>query len=112
MERLMTVRKLVSVTFLMLLLTTLSFAQGVASGDLHVTVRDPKGSVVTNATVTAHEQAKGFERSTTVNSEGEYRILALPPGAYTVVIEAPGFAKVEAKDVIITVGGMADLPVA
>src|SRR2546428_9282684 len=111
MERLMTVRKLVSVTFLMLLLTTLSFAQGVASGDLHVTVRDPNGNVVTNATVTAHEQAKGFERSTTVNSEGEYRILALPPGAYTVTVESPGFAKIEISDVAITVGQMASLPI-
>src|SRR5712692_7697610 len=111
MERLMTVRKLVSLTFLMLLLTTFSFAQGVASGDLHVTVRDPKGNVVTNATVTAHEQAKGFERSTTVNSEGEYRILALPPGAYTVTVESPGFAKIEISDVAITVGQMASLPI-
>src|SRR5713226_482487 len=111
MERLMTVRKLVSLTFLMLLLTTFSFAQGVASGDLHVTVKDPKGNVVTNATVTAHEQAKGFERSTTANSEGEYRILALPPGAYTVAVESPGFAKIEISDVAITVGQMASLPI-
>src|SRR2546425_8845889 len=111
MERLMTVRKLVSLTFLLLLLTTFSFAQGVASGDLHVTVRDPNGNVVTNATVTAHEQAKGFERSTTVNSEGEYRSLALPPGAYTVTVESPGFAKIEISDVAITVGQMASLPI-
>jgi hypothetical protein len=107
----MTARKLFLLAF-SLLFTTFSFAQGVASGDLHVTVRDPKGSMVTNATVTAREQAKAFERSTTVNSNGEYRILALPPGTYTVTVESPGFAKVEAKDVIITVGGMADLPVA
>jgi hypothetical protein len=107
----MTMRKLVSQIFLLLLLTTLGFAQGAATGDLHVTVKDQKGNVVTNATVTARDPAKGFERSTTVNTEGEYRVLALPPGKYTVVIEAPGFAKATATDVTITVGQMAELPV-
>jgi len=107
----MTMRKLVSQIFLLLLLTTLGFSQGAATGDLHVTVKDQKGNVVTNATVTARDPAKGFERSTTVNTEGEYRVLALPPGKYTVVIEAPGFGKATATDVTITVGQMAELPV-
>ncbi len=107
----MTVRKLFLLAFF-LLFTTFGFAQGVATGDLHVTVRDPKGSVVTSATVTAHEQAKGFERSTTANTEGEYRILALPPGTYTVTVESQGFAKTEISNVAVTVGQMAELPIA
>jgi hypothetical protein len=107
----MTLRKNVSLVFLILLLPTLTFAQGVASGDLHVTVRDPKGSVVTNATVTARDQARAFERSTTTNTDGEYRILTLAPGKYAVRVEAPGFAKMEATGVTITVGQMAELPV-
>lgn len=105
-------RNLVLVACLLFLVTTLGFAQGSASGDLHVTVKDPKGAAVTNATVTARDQAKGFERSTTVNTDGEYRVLALPPGKYAVSIEAQGFAKVTASDVTITVGQMAELPVA
>jgi hypothetical protein len=107
----MTVRKFFSLAFF-LLLATFGFAQGVASGDLHVTVRDPKGSVVTNATVTARDQAKAFERSTAVNTEGEYRILALPPGTYTVTVESQGFAKTEISNVAVTVGQMAELPIA
>ncbi len=106
----MTMRMLFSLASL-LLLSALGFAQGVATGDLHVTVKDPSGNVVTNATVMARDQAKAFDRSTTVNSEGEYRILALPPGTYSVTIEAPGFGKTEARQVIVTVGGMVDLPV-
>ena len=39
-----------------------SFAQGAATGDLHVSVRDPKENVVTNATVTVRDVAKGLER--------------------------------------------------
>jgi hypothetical protein len=107
----MTMRKLFSLAFALLLVSTLGFAQGVASGDLHVTVKDPKGNLVTNATVTARDQAKAFERSTTLNTDGEYSIAALPPGTYTVTVEAPGFGKAQATAVVVTVGGMVELPV-
>src|SRR5579862_2990187 len=96
---------------LALLCPILAFAQGAATGDLHVTVKDEKGSVVTNATVTAREQNKGFERATTLNNEGEYRLLALPPGLYMVTVAAPGFGKYETSDQQVTVGQMRDLPV-
>ena len=108
----MTMRKLFLLVSLLPLLATLAQAQGASTGDLHVTVQDAKGAAVTNATVTVQDQAKAFSRSTTLNSNGEYRILSLPPGTYVVVVEASGFAKLTAKDVSVTVGQMADLPVA
>jgi len=108
----MTMRKLVSLIALMLALTTFGFAQSAATGDLHITVKDPKGSVVTNATVMVRDQAKGLERSGTGNDQGEYRILLLPPGTYQVTVEAAGFAKSTVENVPITVGQVADLPIA
>jgi hypothetical protein len=59
----MTMRKLVSLIVLMLALSTFGFAQGAATGDLHVTVKDPKGSVVTGAMVTVRDPAKALERA-------------------------------------------------
>jgi len=103
--------KIVAALTLALIWTCSAFGQGSASGDLHVTVRDPKGAVVTNALVTAREQAKAFERSTNQSTEGEYRLLSLPPGVYTVTVDAAGFAKAEAKNVTVTVGQMKDLPI-
>ena len=103
--------KVFFIAFAIVVLTTFEFAQGAATGDLHVTVRDQKGGAVTNATVTAREQAKGFERSTTENVDGEYPLLALPPGKYTVSVSAPGFADVDAKNQDVTVGQMRDLPI-
>jgi hypothetical protein len=94
-----------------LLLNFFALAQGAATGDLRVTVKDPKGSLVTNATVTARDQEKATERTTNVNNDGVYRLLQLPPGTYTVIIESPGFAKTETPDITITVGGVADLPI-
>jgi len=107
----MTVRKLVSVAFQLVLLTTLGFAQGAATGDLLITVRDPKGGVVTNATVTARDESKGLERATSDNSDGQYRILLLPPAQYQVTVEASGFTRTTVQSVAITVGQMAELPV-
>ncbi|MBZ5652592.1 MAG: TonB-dependent receptor [Acidobacteriia bacterium] len=107
----MVVRKLVSVACLVVMLATLGFAQGASTGDLHITVRDPKGSLVTNATVTARDETKGLERTTSENTEGQYHILLLPPAQYTVTVEAPGFARATVPNVAITVGQMAELPV-
>src|SRR5882672_7541402 len=97
---------------LFVLVRQLAFAQGVASGDLHVTVRDPKGSMVSSATVTVRDVAKGLERTGTADGQGGYSVRLLPPGVYSVTVEAPGFTKAEANGVNITVGQMAELPVA
>src|SRR5208282_757573 len=94
-----------------LLIRQLTFAQGAATGDLHVSVKDPKGSVVTNATVTVRDVAKGLERAGTSDGQGGYSVQQLAPGTYSVTVEGPGFAKTEAAGVAITVGEMAELPV-
>jgi len=108
----MVVRKLVSVVCLIFMLAALGFAQGASTGDLHITVRDPKGGVVTNAGVTARDETKGLERTTSENADGQYHILLLPPGQYTVTVQAPGFATAEVKNVAITVGQQAEIPIA
>jgi len=38
--------------------------------------------------------------------------LLLPPGQYTVTVRAPGFATAEVKNVAITVGQQAEIPIA
>jgi hypothetical protein len=93
------------------LFSSIVLGQGVATGDLHVTVKDPGGNLVTTATVTVRDEAKAVERLAAGNGQGDYSILALPPGSYRVTVTAAGFAKATAEGVIITVGGMADLPV-
>jgi Carboxypeptidase regulatory-like domain len=94
------------------ILTSSLHGQGVASGDLRVMVTDPQGQPVANATVTARNGAKGIERAASGNGEGQYRFLSLPPGSYVVTVSAQGFAKASAPDVVITVGGALELPIA
>jgi hypothetical protein len=105
--------KTFSVSLFFALLSAVAFGQGGAStGDLHVTVKDPKGNVVTTATVTVGDVAKGVERTATGDGEGGYNARELPPGTYIVTVGAAGFGKAEARDVSITVGGLVELPVA
>ena len=97
--------------FFVLLLSALALGQGgVATGDLHVTVKDPSGNLVTNATVTARDLAKGLERTATGDGQGGYSIHC-PPGSYAVTVETRGFTKVENTGVVVTVGGLVELPV-
>jgi len=104
--------KVVTVCFFALLISAVAFAQGgVATGDLRVNVKDPKGSSVTNATVTVQNVAKGVERTATSDGQGGYTTQLLPPGDYTVSVTAPGFSKTESTGVSITVGGQVELPI-
>jgi Carboxypeptidase regulatory-like domain/TonB dependent receptor len=103
--------RLLLLVVVFLLVRQSAFAQAAATGDLHVSVKDPKGNAVANATVTARNAAKGLERAGSSDGQGGYSVRQLAPGTYTVTVEASGFARTEATGVAITVGGMAELPV-
>src|SRR5438552_517824 len=55
------------------------------------TVLDPAGGVVAGAKITVLNQDTGATRESTASAEGFYRVAELPPGKYTVIVEAPGF---------------------
>src|ERR1035437_1864771 len=103
--------RLLFLVVVFLLVRQSAFAQAAATGDLHASVRDPKGNAVVNATVTARNAAKGLERAGSSDGQGGYSVRQLAPGTYTVTVEASGFARTEATGVAITVGGMAELPI-
>jgi outer membrane receptor protein involved in Fe transport len=73
------------------------YAQFKAS--LQGTVQDPRGGVISGAAVTVKEQDTGLSRSTVTSDQGFYRISELPPGVYTVTVEAPGFKQSISRDV-------------
>src|SRR5438094_838622 len=110
-ERFMRIPKILIPTVVALTLCSVAFGQGVASGDLHVTVKDPKGSLVTGATVTVRDEGKGVERVASASGPGEYSARTLPPASYMVTVSAQGFANAQIPGVVITVGGSEDLPV-
>jgi hypothetical protein len=59
------------------------------------TVKDATGSVVVDAKVTVRNEANNAEREVRTNASGLFIASNLPPGYYTVTIEAPGFKRTE-----------------
>ena len=107
-----TVRAVLVACFVLLLATVCLGQGGVATGDLHVTVKDPSGNVVANATVTVQDAAKGVERIAVSDGQGGYSARLLPPGTYSVSVNVAGFTRVENTGVSVTVGALVELPVA
>ena len=104
--------RLISVSMFFALVSALAYGQGgVATGDLHVTVKDPKGNLVANAVVTVRDAARGLERSGNGDGQGGYSVRLLPPGTYSVTTDAPGFSGILSTGVAITVGGLIELPI-
>ena len=62
-----------------------------ASGTVTGVVSDPGGAVVPQAAVVAVNTATGDTRKTVTNGAGIFSIPALPPGPYTVDVQAKGF---------------------
>ncbi len=76
--------------FLMILLCRFGVAQ-VTSGSLIGVVRDSSGATISGASVTTTETATNAHRGAKSNSKGEYELLDLSPGTYTLHVEANGF---------------------
>jgi len=87
------------------------WAQNISTAQLNGTVVDPTGAAVPNAAVTIADASKGFSRTTVTDGAGNYQLLLLPPGSYTVAVKAKGFTPVLQRNVTLTVGELAQLPV-
>ena len=86
---------------LFLALATVALGQSTAT--LQGTVKDPKGSVVPGAKVTARNQATGIERTSQTDTDGNYQVAALPVGLYSVEVESQGFKSALISDLSIEV---------
>jgi hypothetical protein len=98
--------KLLAVVFA-LLFSGVAFAQSTAT--LSGTVTDPSGAVLPGAQITVHAVATGTDRVVKSDSAGTYTVPSLQPGEYSVVVEAPGFAKYTLKSLVLQVDQKAEI---
>lgn len=82
-------------------------AQTAGEGTITGTVTDSTGAVVGEATVTATNASTNVSTSRTSSSAGLYTIAPLPPGTYTVTVEAKGFKTLKQEN--LDVVGLAQL---
>jgi hypothetical protein len=75
----------------------------VTTGSLTGSVTDPSGAIVPSATVTVKNNATGSERTATTDDQGTFAIPSVEPGQYSVSVEAAGFKKALATNVIVEV---------
>jgi len=104
--------QMAAVLAIVLTFANITFGQAQAAGaDLQGVIKDAKGAVVPNATVTARHPATNLSRSATTNDEGLYRIVNLTPGDYEITVEATNFKRAVLPKVTLTVGQRADVDV-
>ncbi|MGA2271638.1 MAG: carboxypeptidase-like regulatory domain-containing protein, partial [Bryobacteraceae bacterium] len=95
-------RLLCVLTLLMAATVVTGWSQAV-NATLLGTVTDASGAVVPNAKVTITEVNTGISRSGQTNESGNYTFPNLPPGQYSVAVEAAGFKKETRRDIALLV---------
>ncbi|MGC2172430.1 MAG: carboxypeptidase-like regulatory domain-containing protein [Candidatus Sulfotelmatobacter sp.] len=96
-------------SFLLALLPISSLIAQVSTTSLRGVVSDPAGAVVAGANIKLANRAAGFSRTTTSNERGDYQLLEVPPGTYTLTASAAGFATVRKEGIVLLVNTPATL---
>lgn len=88
--RLMGIPRFAGLLAIGLLISNAAFGQ-LSTASVNGTVRDPKGAVIPGATVVLRSVDTGVEHRSATNGSGEYIILNITPGTYTIQASATGF---------------------
>ena len=79
------------------------------TADLVGSVLDPSGAAIPGATIVAINVGTNVEHRAVSERNGEYRLGQLPPGEYTISVEATGFSKLVQSGVALQVGQQSSL---
>ena len=88
----------------LVVLSTVAWTQGGATGAISGTVQDVSGAVVANAQVQIINQDTGITaRTVTTDSSGAFTAPLLPVATYTVKVTAPGFGEGTLKEIAVRI---------
>jgi hypothetical protein len=88
---------------LVLLFCVLPASAQLYAGSIAGTVSDPSGALISGAKVTATDADKGFTYTGASDSSGRYVLRNIPPGTYSIIVEAPNFERQRKTGVVIAV---------
>jgi hypothetical protein len=84
--------------------TSIAAQTQITTANIRGTVKDPTGAVIPGATVEVVNLDTNVSRTVTTNEEGNFSVLALQPGPYSLTVSQPGFAIAKLPRAILTVG--------
>jgi Carboxypeptidase regulatory-like domain len=87
--------------FILALALTSATAAQTTSGSIAGNINDPNNAAISGATVKIFDDGKGFTLTATTDSEGRFVFPTVPPGTYTMTIEASGFKKLERTSLLL-----------
>ena len=96
-----------TLTGLLLLMSGARTDAQVTTADIVGTVTDPSGAALPNAQVTATNVLTNESRTAQTNANGDYSVVALPVGTYSVTVQATGFKKFSASSIALATGDRA-----
>jgi len=82
---------------------------GTAAAALNGTVRDASGAVVPGAAITLTDTRTGFKQETKSNSTGNFSLVNISPGNYTVTVSKEGFSTEKASEFELAVNQTATI---
>lgn len=83
--------------------------QGITTGNITGNVVDAQGAVVSGATISAKDVARGAVITTTSRANGTFSFSDIPIGTYNIHVTAGGFQPLDLTGVLVTVGNTANL---
>ena len=90
---------------------SLSLPAQTTNGTIRGTVTDPSGAEVAKAAITARNLETGLIVHATTTDAGLYTLSDLPPGRYSVTVEAPNFQKYTRSGVTVQTASTASLDI-
>jgi len=100
-----------SLILLVVLLATPAWPQSSYTAAVRGTVTDQSGGSIPDAKVVLTEADRNVPHPTTTDAVGRYSLTALPPGGYTLTVEAKGFKKYTLTNIPLAVQQQATLDV-
>lgn len=99
----MTSRKVAILGLLILLSLSIAWSQ-TGTSRIAGTVEDSSAAALSGARVVAINEGTSVSSLTTTNSAGGYSFESMPPGAYTIRVESPGFKTFVSTGNVLTIG--------
>ena len=94
-------KKLVCTCVLFLITSTVFVLAQTTNGGIQGAVTDPSGATIGGAQITGRNLDTGLTISTVTSNAGLYSLANLPPGRYTVTVEAPNLKKYSREGVTV-----------